>query len=114
MTPDLTGKTMRLTTRGRKSGQPRTVRIWFVPSGPSSVLVQHARGTPAQWYRNLVADPAVSVDFGSGSFPARAVPISDPDRVREVLALVRRRYWSAWWIQLLGRRATPLAAEISW
>jgi deazaflavin-dependent oxidoreductase (nitroreductase family) len=108
-------KTVRLTTRGRKSGQPRTVTIWFVPNGPRSVLVQHARGNPAQWYRNLVADPAVSIDFGSGPIAARAQPILEPERVRDVLAQIRRKYrLAAWLIQLLGRRSTPLAAEICW
>jgi len=27
---------------------------------------------------------------------------------------VRRKYWSAWVIQWLGRKAKALAAEISW
>jgi deazaflavin-dependent oxidoreductase (nitroreductase family) len=107
-------RTMRLTTHGRRSGHLRTVTVWFVDSGPRSVLVQHAAGTPAQWYRNLLADPAVQVDFGDGPLPARAVAIEDLARVREVLRLVRHKYWSAWLIQLLGWRSTPVAAEITW
>ena len=107
-------QTVRLTTRGRRSGEPRTVTIWFVANGPRSIVVQHARGTPANWYRNLLADPAVSVDFGAGPIPGRAVPLTDPHRVREVLALVRRKYWAAWLIQWLGRKTTALAAEITW
>jgi deazaflavin-dependent oxidoreductase (nitroreductase family) len=107
-------KTVRLTTRGRKSGQPRTVLIWFVANGPRSILVQHATSAPAQWYANLLKAPQVSVDFGDGPVEARATPITDPERIHAVLARVRRKYWSAWLIQLIGRRATPLAAEISW
>jgi len=107
-------RTLRLTTRGRRSGAPRMVVIWFVANGPRSVLVQHATGAPAQWYRNLVADPAVSVDFGAGPIAAHATPIEHPARIQEVLGLVRRKYWSAWVIQRLGRKAKPLAAEISW
>ena len=107
-------KTMRLTTRGRKSGAPRTVTIWFVADGPRSVLVQHTTKRPAQWYHNLIADPVVSVDFGDGPIAARAVPISNPAQIRDVVAKVRRKYWSAWIIQLIGRSARPVAAEISW
>ena len=107
-------KTMRLTTRGRRSGAPRTVTVWFVGNGPRGVLVQHASSAPANWYRNLLADRAVSVDFGEGPIPARAIPLTDPARIQEVLALVRRKYWLAWVVQLLGRKATPLAAEITW
>ena|SRR5215510_5914938 len=107
-------KTVRLTTRGRSSGQPRTVTIWFVVDGPRRVLVQHVAGAAPHWYRNLQKDPAVSLDFGSGPISARATPIADVERVRQVLAAVRRKYWSAWLIQLLGRRSRAVAAEISW
>lgn len=103
-----------MTTRGRKSGAPRTVTIWFVADGPRRVLVQHATSAPANWYRNLLADPEVSIDFGGGSIRARATPITAPERIQEVLAFVRRKYWSARLIQLIGRRANPVAAEITW
>ena len=107
-------KTVRLTTRGRKSGQPRTVTIWFVADGANRILVQHATSAPANWYHNLVHDPTVRVDFGDGPVSARATPILDPQQIRQVLALVRRKYWSAWLIQLLGRNAKSVAAEIRW
>jgi deazaflavin-dependent oxidoreductase (nitroreductase family) len=105
-------KTIDLTTRGRKSGQARTVRIWFVVAGPRSVFVQHATSAPAQWYRNLLSDPAVQIDFGDGPIAARATPLTDPQQIRDVLRSVRRKYVLAWLIQLLGRKAKPLAAEI--
>jgi deazaflavin-dependent oxidoreductase (nitroreductase family) len=107
-------KTVRLTTRGRKSGQPRTVTIWFVADGPRRVRVQHVAPTPAQWYRNLLAYPEVTLDFGDGPITAQAQPITDAAEVRRVLAAVRRRYWTAPLIQWLGRKATPVAAEIRW
>jgi deazaflavin-dependent oxidoreductase (nitroreductase family) len=106
-------KTVRLTTRGRKSGQPRTVTIWFVAAGPHRIRVQHVSG-PAQWYRNLLADPAVSVDFGDGEIAARATPVHSPDAVQEILAQIRSKYWTARLIQWLGRKTKPVAAEISW
>lgn len=107
-------KTVRLTTRGRKSGAARTVTVWFVASGPRSILVQHTTAAPANWYRNLLRDPSVRIDFGDGAISARAVAITEANRIREVLALVRRKYWSAWIVQLLGRGATRVAAEIRW
>jgi deazaflavin-dependent oxidoreductase (nitroreductase family) len=107
-------KTVRLTTRGRKSGQPRTVTIWFVVDGPGRVRVQHVAPKPAQWYRNLVVHPDVTVDFGDGPIAARATPITDPAEIRRVLAAVRSRYWTAPIIQWLARRASPVAAEITW
>jgi len=106
-------RTVRLTTRGRKSGQPRTVTIWFVPAGPRGIFVQHVSRQPAQWYSNLRRDPSVQLDFGSGAVDARARPIEEPDRVSDVLQMVRRKYWSAWLVQILGVGATPVAAEIA-
>lgn len=109
-----TGKTVRLTTRGRKSGQPRTVTIWFVAAGPGRIRVQHVAPKPAQWYRNLQSTPAVTVDFGDGPIDARAIPIDDPTTIQQVVGDVRRKYWSARLIQWLGRKGSPVAAEISW
>ena len=107
-------KTVRLTTRGRRSGSARTVTLWFVSDGPRRILVQHASTARANWYHNLLGDPSVSLDFGSGAIDARATPITEPARIQQVLAMVRRKYWTAWLIQLIGRRARPLAAEITW
>lgn len=106
-------RTVRLTTRGRKSGQPRTVTVWFVVAGPGKLYVQHAGPRPAQWYANLRSDPSVELDFGQGAVKARAQTIDDPERVRAVLEMTRRKYWAAWIIQFLGRRAKPVAAEIA-
>lgn len=114
MTDPAHRKTVRLTTRGRKSGQPRTVTIWFAMAGPRAIHVQHVAARPAQWYRNLLADPRVTLDFGAGPFDAAARPIADPEQIGAVLAAIRRRYWTAPLIQWLGRRAKPVAAEISW
>lgn len=103
---------IRLTTRGRKSGEPRTVTIWFVAAGETRLFVQHASRAPANWYRNLLREPAVRVDFGDGPLEARAKPILDEAKIRDVLKMVRRKYRLAWLIQLFGRNARPVAAEI--
>jgi deazaflavin-dependent oxidoreductase (nitroreductase family) len=103
---------MRLTTRGRQSGAPRTVTVWFVVAGETRIFVQHAARAPAHWDRNLQQEPAVQIDFGDGPLEARAEPILDAARIQEVLKQVRRKYRLAWLIQLLGRNAKPVAAEI--
>ena len=112
VTAEARKKIVQLTTRGRKSGTPRTVKIWFVVAGPRSIFVQHATSAPAQWYRNLLSDPAVQIDFGDGPIAARATPLTDPQQIHAVLRAVRRKYLLAWLIQWLGRKAAPLAAEI--
>ena len=105
--------TVKLTTRGRKSGQARTVTIWFVVSGPRSIEVQHVSEPIAQWYRNLVADPAVSLDFGEGPIEGRATAIADPREIADVLNRIRRKHWLLGpLIQLRSGKATPVAARI--
>jgi deazaflavin-dependent oxidoreductase (nitroreductase family) len=106
-------RVVRLTTRGRRSGASRTVTIWFVPSAANGIYVQHSSPRPAHWYRNLVAEPRVELDFGDGPRRGRARPISDPGQVREVLRLVRRKYPLAWVFQLLGWGRKAAAAEIT-
>ncbi len=107
-------KTVRLTTRGRKSGQARAVTIWFIASGPRAIRVQHVAAKPANWYRNLVATSAVAIDFGDGPIEARGTPITDPAGVASVIAAVRKKYWMAWLIQWLGKPQNAVAAEITW
>lgn len=102
-----------LTTRGRKSGQPRTVKIWFVVAGPTSIYVQHTNPKAADWYRNLVRDPAVHLDFGSGQIAARAILVTDPKEIERILAMVRRKYLAAWLFKLLGWTRSAVAAEIA-
>ena len=103
---------MQLTTRGRKSGLARTVKVWFVVGSGNSVYVQHASAAPAYWYQNLIRDPEVTIDFGDGPLAARATPVSEPARIDEILRLIRRKYPLAWIFQLLGRGRQAVAAEI--
>lgn len=55
-----------LTTTGRKSGEPRTVPLLHLPEGDRVLLVASQGGLPShpQWYRNILADPHVTVQVG--------------------------------------------------
>src|SRR6266545_7521277 len=50
-----------LTTKGRKSGQLRTVPLLYLGDGNRIVIVASRGGTPQhpQWYHNLRAEPQV-------------------------------------------------------
>jgi len=104
--------TVRLTTRGRRSGRPHTVTIWFVVADQRRLYVQHARGPTSDWFKNLRQNPAVDVDLGEGPLPATAREITDPAGVARVLRLIRRKYWFAWVFQVLGMTRQAVAAEI--
>jgi deazaflavin-dependent oxidoreductase (nitroreductase family) len=73
-----------LTTTGRKSGQPRTVPLVYMTDGDEIVLVASQGGLPddPQWYRNLVADPEVTLQFGKSTRAMRARVADTTERAR--------------------------------
>jgi len=83
-----------LTTRGRKTGLPRQIEIWFVESdGLFYILAEHFERT--QWVRNIARNPRVRVRLGDREFPATARAL-EQERDREawerVQTLAREKY----------------------
>ena len=74
-----------LTTTGRKSGQPRTVPLCFLPQGEDIVLVASQGGLPSnpQWYYNVKANPDVQIEIGkqAAGYKAR---VAQPDERAEL------------------------------
>jgi deazaflavin-dependent oxidoreductase (nitroreductase family) len=60
-----------LTTRGRVSGRPHEIEIWFARDGATLYLMAGA-GDRSDWVRNLVAEPAVTVRVRGVTFAAFA------------------------------------------
>jgi deazaflavin-dependent oxidoreductase (nitroreductase family) len=85
---------VKLTTVGRSSGEPRTVTIWFVRD-QDHLYVQSGKDGKTNWYRNLVANPQVTMDFDSLQLTGRAVPVADESEIRRVHDLFRSKYLSA-------------------
>ena len=59
-----------LTTRGRRTGRPHEIEIWFVVVRATAYLMAGGRER-ADWVRNLVAEPEATLRVGAESFPAR-------------------------------------------
>jgi len=55
-----------LTTTGRRTGQPRTWPLTYLPEGERLIVVASNGGQPNHpaWYLNLRANPQVSVQLG--------------------------------------------------
>ncbi|HEX9609626.1 MAG TPA: nitroreductase/quinone reductase family protein [Candidatus Limnocylindria bacterium] len=60
-----------LQTRGRVSGRPRTIEIWFAVDGTRIYLLAGGRDR-AHWVRNVRADPSVRVRLGGRTLEGRA------------------------------------------
>ena len=75
-----------LTTRGRRSGQLRTVVVQFFPDGDDLIVVAANSGMPRPpaWYLNLRADPGATVQVGASTARVRA---------RNATAAERERLW---------------------
>jgi len=82
-----------LTTAGRKSGQPRRAVVDLLQhdAATDTYYVVSAYGGLSDWYRNLEANPAVSVQARWRKFSARAATLP-PDEAEEVLLDYWRRH----------------------
>ena len=71
-----------LTTTGAKSGKQRTTPLVHTVDGDRLVIIASKAGAPTNpdWYYNLLANPKVTVELGSESFPA--APASRRGRAR--------------------------------
>ena len=73
-----------LTTIGAKSGQPRTAPLAYTTDGDRLLVIASKGGAPTHpdWYHNLVANPEVTVEVGTETFPARATVPDGEERDR--------------------------------
>ncbi|HET7137873.1 MAG TPA: nitroreductase family deazaflavin-dependent oxidoreductase [Gaiellaceae bacterium] len=73
-----------LTTKGRKSGEPRTTPLIYASDGDRYVIVASQGGAPEHpgWYRNLAKDPSVELQVEDEVFPAHARVAEGEERER--------------------------------
>ena len=67
-------QTLLLTTRGRRSGEPRTTPLIYAPHGDDYMIIASKGGSsaPPAWYLNLSQDPEVEVQIKGDRFKAHA------------------------------------------
>ena len=73
-----------LTTRGRKSGELRTLPLTYLRDGDNYVLVASNGGSdrPPGWWFNLTADPSVTIQVGAETIPVTASTATPEERAR--------------------------------
>lgn len=94
-----------LVTRGRKSGLPRRIEIWFVEHAGRFYLISEMRER-SHWVQNVLADPAVELSVGTRKDEQRQVrrtaararvldPLADAELSAKVRELMDAKYeWS--------------------
>ena len=80
-----------LTVTGRRSGREISIAVWFVREGGKLYLVP-VNGSDSDWYKNVLKTPATLLAAGGAQLTVRAIPVTDPAEVGEILDKFRARY----------------------
>ena len=103
-----------LTTRGRRSGRSHTIEIWFGLEG-DSVYMMAGGGSRADWVRNLIAEPTVTLRIADSAVEAIARVVEDgPEeaRARELLAAKYQGWTPGAKMSEWARTALPVAVDV--
>ena len=75
---------MLVTMTGAKSGQKRTIPLMYVPWEEGVIVVASLGGAPKSpvWYRNLVANPDIEVQYRDKVMRLRAREVDDAEKAR--------------------------------
>ena len=82
-----------LSVKGRKSGKDIPRPVWFVHEG-NTVYLLPVQGSDTNWYKNLLADSTlkISVNGGEEEIPVRGKPITDRNRVDDIVRKFKSKY----------------------
>ena len=71
-----------VTIRGRKTGEPRTVALLYLADGDDVIIVASLGGMSKHpiWYRNLEANPDVTIQIGATVRAMTARRVSDAEK----------------------------------
>jgi deazaflavin-dependent oxidoreductase (nitroreductase family) len=103
--------TILVTTKGRRTGNPHTVKIWFAV-GQGKVYLTSARGIGADWVKNLRKNPEVMLQTGAATLQGTATWREGPEVKERVLALFLRKYFLARIFKLFRYYQQEFAFEI--
>jgi deazaflavin-dependent oxidoreductase (nitroreductase family) len=82
---------VKLTTIGRKSGQPHQVTIWITTDG-QHLYIRSGQGLRRNWPQNLVARGEGLLRLGNTEVKVKPRHVTDPVEARSVSGLYRRKY----------------------
>ena len=82
---------VKITVTGRTSGRSITNTVWFVLEGDKLFLLP-VQGSDTQWYKNVLKNPKIEAAARDANGEFKAVPITDPKQVSEVVKKFREKY----------------------
>ncbi len=90
---------LELVTRGRRTGRPHAVRLWFTYADGALWLRtdRDAERRGPDWYRNLLRDPRCVVRIDGHELDGEMEPIEDREEaLRHLVELLRAKYGAIW------------------
>lgn len=102
-----------LTTRGRRTGNPHEIEIWFALESHTLYLLAGGRAR-SDWVRNLAAKPGVAVRVRDRTYPAVARILDDGPESELARRLVFEKYQPRYGGSLESWRgeALPVAIDV--
>ena len=94
-----------LSTIGAKSGEPRAHALMYGEDGDDLFIIASKGGAPSHpaWYHNLLANPEVTIELGSETFRAEAMPAEGEERDRLMAKMVSRYPFFGQYEAIAGR-----------
>ncbi len=113
MAPDGREQFCYLTTKGRVTGRPHEIEIWFALHEGTVYMLSGGRGR-SDWVRNIAADPAVTVRIGGEAYAGRGRIVTDPEEDGLARRLLLEKYAPTYVGDLTdwGRTALPVAVDL--
>ncbi|MGD0689475.1 MAG: nitroreductase family deazaflavin-dependent oxidoreductase [Candidatus Bathyarchaeia archaeon] len=85
-------KLIHLTTKGRKTGRPHSVELWFAASD-GKVFLSH-EGKETDWMKNIKQNCEVSFEIGGENFTGKGHYINeDPDEAWRCKVALYEKYY---------------------
>ena len=102
-----------LTTTGRKTGEPRTCALMYLPHGDACVVIASYAGEPRHpsWWLNLRANPSATIQRRNQVTRVVAREAQDDERQRLWDAVVERESGYAVYAQRTTRRIPVVVLE---
>jgi deazaflavin-dependent oxidoreductase (nitroreductase family) len=102
-----------LTTTGRRSGALHRIEIWFVAHDDAVYLLSNSEG--ADWYRNLLARPEVTLEIADERRQTAARPVEASDPANGVVrAAMVEKYQAGYSDDLSGWSREASLVRIEW
>ena len=102
-----------LTTRGRVTGNPHRIEIWFAIERDTLYMLSGG-GERSDWVKNLRGTSAVTVEIGDHLFEGHGRIVSDRAEDEHARTLVHDKYAGSYVGDLSGwrRSALPIAVDL--